>query len=260
MISNNKLYQNKQKTSSVTEAQNKIQQKDEKKKEKLVLEIKELEDAKFHHGRSFKTTPNWIVVHYTAMAGTSAKSCTKNFASTSREVSTHFFCDSKEIYRVVDEKHVAWHCGGGQVQQPIKDKKLTNEQFLDYGDKNNWRFKLAAENHIKWKNSGLDFIGNYDSFSVDICCIKEDKKTNSVKDQDWDFNPKAIENSAKIVAYLCYKYNIDLEYVIRHCDATGKPCPRPFVSLSGDKDKTKNDNRWLEFKNKVKEILEKYEF
>ena len=62
-------------------------------------------------------------------------------------------------------------------------------------------------------------------------------------------------NAAKTVAYLCKKYNIDLDHVIRHCDATGKPCPRPFVSLSGDKDPNLNDNRWIEFKKMVSEYV-----
>ena len=37
-------------------------------------------------------------------------------------------------------------------------------------------------------------------------------------------------------------------------------CPRPLVSLSGDKDQTVNDKRWIEFKENVKSILENYDF
>ena len=248
------------KSTNITEASVKNEKEESipKQPEKKINDItfKELKGAKFHHGRSFgKKKPHWIVVHYTAMPGVGAEKCTKSFATTSREVSTHFFCDSKEVYRCVDEDHVAWHCGGGQVQQPIKNKKLTNEQLVEYGDKYNWRFKLAAENHIRWKKEGLDFTGNYDSLSVDICCIKGSKKTQSVVDQDWDFNPKAVINAAKTVAYLCKKHNIDLNHVIRHGDATGKCCPRPFVSLPGDKDPTLNDRRWLEFKQMIEEYM-----
>jgi hypothetical protein len=230
-------------------------EKEEVKKENDIT-FKELKGAKFKYGSKFKNgAPHWIVVHYTAMAGVGAQKCTESFAKTTKSVSTHFFCDSKEVYRVVDEKHVAWHVCGGQVEQPIKGKKLTNEELVEYGDQYNWRFKLAAENHIRWIKEGKDFTGNYDSLSVDICCIKGSTKTTSVVDQDWDFNPKAVVNAAKTVAYLCKKHNIDLDHVIRHGDCSGKGCPRPFVSLPGDKDPTLNDRRWLEFKDMVKEYI-----
>lgn len=220
------------------------------------ITFKELKGAKFHHGSSFKNgAPHWIVVHYTAMIGVSAEKCTKSFANTTKAVSTHFFCDSKEVYRVVDEQHVAWHVCGGKVEQPFKNRDLSLEELVEYGDQPGWRYRLAAENHIKWKKNNDDFTGNYDSLSVDICCIKKSVKTTSVKDQDWDFNPKAVVNAAKTVAYLCKKHNIDLDHVVRHGDCSGKGCPRPFVSLPGDKDPTLNDRRWLEFKDMVKEYL-----
>lgn len=229
-------------------------------KKKFDIEFKEISGAKYKQGSRFKNTPKWIVVHYTAVIGASASSCAKSYAKTTRSVSTHFFCDSKDIYRVVDEKHIAWHVGDGQVLQPIQGKKLSLEQLIKHGDKSNWRFKTAAENHLKWKSNNDDFKGNSYAFGVDLCTLKTNKKSTSVKDEDWCFNELAIRNAEKCVAYLCHKYNIDLDHVIRHCDATGKPCPRPFVSLSGDKDKTKNDNEWINFKNNVKNILENYEF
>lgn len=264
----NKLFTPTPSTSTtITESTIDTKEKAPKEPEKKINDItfKELKGAKFHHGRSFKNgAPHWIVVHYTAMPGVSAEKCTKSFANTSREVSTHFFCDSKEVYRCVDEDHVAWHCGGGQVQQPIKNKKLTNEQFIEYGDKENWRFKLAAENHIEWKKNKDDFTGNYDSLSVDLCCIKGSKKTQSVIDQDWDFNPKAVINAAKTVAYLCKKHNIDLDHVIRHGDATGKPClpvnitevltPSGFVPLST----IKKDDVVIQYNKETNSLEETY--
>ena len=226
------------------------------KKNENDIEFQEIGGAKFNHGSRFKNgTPRWVVVHYTAMPGVGAESCTRSFSRTKRNVSTHFFCDSKGVYRVVDEQHIAWHVGDGKVSQPIKGKNLSHAELAEFGDRKDWRFKLAAENHIVWKNSSSDFKGNSDSFSVDICCIKGNNSTQSVSDQDWNFNPKAVLNAAKTVAYLCRKYKIDLDHVIRHCDATGKPCPRPFVSLLGDSDPTVNDNRWLEFKKMVKEYI-----
>lgn len=230
------------------------------KKKKFSIEFKEIKNAKYKNGGKFKTTPKWIVVHYTAVIGAGAKSCATSFAKTTRAVSTHFFCDSTDIYRCVDEKHIAWHVGNGTVQQPYKDKKLSLQELVDYGDKPNWRFKLAAENHLKWISDGEDFKGNSVAFGVDLCTLKKNKKSNSASDEDWYFNDGAIKNAEKCVAYLCHKYSIDIEHVIRHADATGKPCGRPFVSLSGDKDKTKNDNLWFDFKRNVQYYLDNYDF
>ena len=234
--------------------------KKEVEKQKFEIEFKELKDVKYQQGGRFKSTPKWIVVHYTAVIGASAKSCATSYSKSTKAVSTHFFCDSKEIYRVVDEKHIAWHVGDGQPVQPIKDKKLTLEELIQYGDKQNWRFKLAAENHLHWKEKKDDCLGNKEAFGVDICTLKKSKTTTSVKDEDWYFNENAVSNAEKCVAYLCNKYKIDLDHVVRHTDLTGKPCPRPFVSLSGDKDKSHNDERWIDFKNNVKNILENYSF
>jgi N-acetylmuramoyl-L-alanine amidase CwlA len=174
--------------------------------------------------KNLKKTPTWIVVHYTGIANASSKSCTKSYTKIKNAVSTHFFCDSKEVWRVVDEEHIAWQCGNGQVVQPKKDKTLSLKEIAQYGDVSDWRYKLAAENHIRWKQNGDDFQGNSESFGVDICTTKTNTKSNSVKDEDWDFNEKAVDNAAKVVAYLCLKYNISINNVIRHCDATGKPC------------------------------------
>ena len=261
----NTYYNNISETKNITTVDNSesftIQDHDTPtKKKKFSIEFKEIKNAKYKNGGKFKTTPKWIVVHYTAVIGAGAESCAKSYAKTTRAVSTHFFCDSSDIYRVVNEKYIAWHVGNGSVQQPYKDKKLSLKELVDYGDKTNWRFKLAAENHLKWISDGEDFKGNSVAFGVDICTLKKDKNSKYVTDDDWYFKEDAIKNAEKCVAYLCHKYSIDIEHVIRHADSTGKPCPRPMLSLSEDKDKTKNDNLWFDFKRNVQFILDNYNF
>ncbi len=46
---------------------------------------------------------------------------------------------------------------------------------------------------------------------------------------------------------LMQRYHIDTSHLIRHMDATGKPCPRPFVSLRADGN-AQNDHEWQVFK------------
>lgn len=75
---------------------------------------------------------------------------------------------------------------------------------------------------------------------------KVSNKTKKATDLDWYFEPEAIENTAKLVAYLAKKYNIDMDHIIRHSDATGKLCPQPFAWPP-----EKGDQSWNEFKNLV---------
>ena len=219
-------------------------------------------DLKFHYNSKFKKRPRWIVVHYSGIANASAKSCAKSISRTSRDVSTHFFVDEKEIINCVPESHVAWHVASGQVEQPYKKNKkyLTLDEIIERGDSSDWRFVLAAQNHKKWIKDGDDFRGNFDGLGVDLCVKKKDAKSDSVKDLDWYFEDATIEHAAALIAYLCVKYSIDLDHVIRHGDATGKPCPRPFISLSGDFKSIESvkfcDNCWEIFKEKIAKYIE----
>lgn len=202
----------------------------------------------FAHGSKFKNPPKWIVVHYTACAGVGAASMCKSM-SRNTGASSHFFVDSKSIYASVPLKYVAWHVAGGQCSQPDKDHPKTLEELSNYKAKD-WRFDLAAKNHIEWKSKKDDFLGNYYSIGIDICVLKKSDKSKKSTDTDWYFNPKAVENLAMMVAYLAKEYKIDLDHIIRHADATGKLCPQPFAWPA-----EQGDANWSDFKNKVAEYM-----
>lgn len=200
----------------------------------------------FAHGSKFKNgQPRWIVVHYTACAGTSAEGMCKSMSRV-KDASSHFFIDSKDICAAVPLKYVAWHVCGGKVQQPYKDKTLSLEELAKF-KANDWRYDLAANNHLKWQAEGEDFLGNYYSIGVDFCVLKKQTKTKKATDTDWYFNHDTVENVAKTVAYLANVYKIDDSHIIRHGDATGKLCPQPFAWPP-----EKGDVVWEEFKEKVR--------
>ena len=209
-------------------------------------------DYEFAHGSRFKNgQPRWIVVHYTACAGVSAKNMCKSMSRV-KDASSHFYIDSKDIYASVPLKYVAWHVGNGKVKQP-SGKELTLEE-LSTLKADDWRYDLAASNHLKWISEGEDFLGNSVSIGVDFCVLKKSTKTKKATDTDWYFNPDTVENVAKTMAYLANVYKISLDHIIRHVDATGKTCPRPFVSISPDEE---NDKKWEDFKEKVAEYMER---
>ena len=53
----------------------------------------------------------------------------------------------------------------------------------------------------------------------------------------------------RLCAWLCLKFDLDEEDVIRHYDVTGKNCPKYFVE---------NEDAWNQFKTEVGEELKSY--
>lgn len=53
----------------------------------------------------------YLVIHFTANDGDSAKNNADYFAREAPGVSAHYFVDEREIWQSVREKDIAWHCG-----------------------------------------------------------------------------------------------------------------------------------------------------
>ena len=53
----------------------------------------------------------YLVIHFTANDGDSAKINADYFAREAPGASAHFFVDEREIWQSVQEKDIAWHCG-----------------------------------------------------------------------------------------------------------------------------------------------------
>lgn len=198
----------------------------------------------YAHGKKFKANPQWIVVHYTACINTSAKTMCKAMKNNT-SASSHFYIDENDICSAVPEEYIAWHVGNGECKRPEAYKKTSLDELANY-KASDWRYDLAAKNHLKWQARGNDFSGNNCSIGVDLCVRKKSSTSKKATDKDWYFTECAIDNTAKTVAYLATKYNISIDHVIRHADATGKLCPQPFAWPPDA-----GDNQWAEFKSKV---------
>ena len=132
----------------------------------------------------------YIVIHYTANDGDTAKGNGNYFANNIVGVSSHYFVDDDSIINSVQDDYIAWAVGGNKYKY----------------------------------TKGAAFFGkctNADSISVELCDIKK----NGV----YDFTEATIKNAAELVKLLMEKYNVPIEKVIRHYDITGKICPKPFV-------------------------------
>lgn len=77
---------------------------------------------------------------------------------------------------------------------------------------------------------------NGDTVSIETCHPKEDGK----------YTKETYSSLVELTAWLCKKFDLNEEDVIRHYDVTGKICPKYFVE---------NEGAWKQFKEDVKEQL-----
>lgn len=73
---------------------------------------------------------------------------------------------------------------------------------------------------------------NFDTISIECCHTDETGK----------FNDATYDSVVRLCAYLCTKFNLEADAVIRHYDVTGKACPKYFVD---------NEEEWTKFKTAV---------
>lgn len=170
--------------------------------------------------------PEYIVIHYTGSPFQGIDRTVHYMTEYKSERSAHYVVDGERIAQVVAIDDAAWHVSDGSV----------NRRYERGKDAEAWHYSDA----------GAAFRGNRNSIGIELCVTKTDKKSVKVGDTDWDFTKGTVETAVKLVATLMNEFDIPLSHVIRHMDATGKPCPRPFVSLKGDGNRG-NDDRWLEF-------------
>lgn len=79
---------------------------------------------------------------------------------------------------------------------------------------------------------------NVDTVSIECCH----------PDETGQFTDATYRSVVELCAWLCLKFDLDEEDVIRHYDVTGKECPRYFVE---------NEDAWENFRADVKEALAK---
>ena len=205
---------------------------DKPKKALLNVETKKLSPFR---SRRKGCKPEYIVIHYTGTPFQGIDRAVSYMTEYRSEISAHFVVDGERIAQVVAIEDAAWHVSDGSV---------------------NRRYERGKDAEA-WHNSeaGAAFRGNRNSIGIELCVTKADKKSVMVGDTDWEFTSGTPETAARLIAAIMNEFDIPLDHVIRHMDATGKPCPRPFVSLKGDGNRD-NDERWAEFLETVKDYAD----
>ena len=110
--------------------------------------------------------------------------------------------------------------------------------FVD--DNSIWQCVLDKD--IAWHcgTNGTYYNGcrNSNSIGIEMCCYSNNGTL--------DMSDATINNTLDLAAYICKKYNISIDRVVRHYDVTHKNCPAPFV---------RDVSRWNDFKNRLSNML-----
>ena len=78
---------------------------------------------------------------------------------------------------------------------------------------------------------------NYDTISIECCH----------PDESGEFTEATYKSMVRLCAWLCLKFDLSQEDVIRHYDVTGKNCPKHFVE---------NEKAWEGFREDIKKAIE----
>ena len=89
-----------------------------------------------------------------------------------------------------------------------------------------------------WEVAYASNSRNIDTVSIECCHPDESGK----------FTDATYESVVNLCAWLCLKFDLTEEDVIRHYDVTGKDCPKYFVE---------HEDAWKDFRQDVKEALAK---
>ena len=81
--------------------------------------------SNFTMGRKQKI--QYLVIHYTANNGDTAKGNCNYFKSPNKNASAHYFVDEKEVWQSVEDNNTAWHCG---TKRQYYHTKCRNENAI----------------------------------------------------------------------------------------------------------------------------------
>ena len=80
--------------------------------------------------------------------------------------------------------------------------------------------------------------GTFDTISIECCH----------PDESGQFTDDTYQSLVELTAWLCNRFQLSSEDVIRHYDVTGKECPKYFVD---------HEDAWEQFRNDVQKQIDK---
>lgn len=102
------------------------------------MEIKKIPTKK---NRTIANNRNikYIVIHYVG-AVSSARNNALFFQNVNRQASAHYFVDENDIYQIVEDKDIAWHCGSNEYYCGARNSNSIGIEMCCY--KNNGKLDI----------------------------------------------------------------------------------------------------------------------
>ena len=126
--------------------------------------------------------------------------------------------NAKYFYSTYRAASASYFVDDSSIYQVVEDKDVA------------WHVGANSYKHPECRNSN--------SIGIEMCCF--------MNNGTLDISEKTVNNTLELAAYICKKYNISIDRVLRHYDVTGKTCPAPMVT---------NSARWGDFKNRLQQLL-----
>ena len=158
-----------------------------------MLPIKTMLARSDNYGGTRAMKDLWLVYHYTGNKTDTASANARYFQTGYRDSSANYFVDDDEIIQSVPDNYVAWAVG--------------STGWLDQAS------PYASKGHKYW-----GVATNVNTINIEMC------STNG------RHSAKTLQNAKELGQYLCDKYNIPNDHVIRHFDVNGKLCPITMVT------------------------------
>lgn len=178
-----------------------------------------------HITKSLGRKIKYLVIHYTAGGSSKKGAAMKNRnVFVSRAASADFCVDDETIVQVNPDcsNYYCWAVGDGK---------------------------------------GLYGITNSNAISIEICSNLDKGTSAAVPNHTgWHFTEASLDNAVKLSKILMSKYNIPIENVVRHYDASRKNCPGIIGWNKGDlynpitakkTGEKNNDLEWIKFKKRL---------
>ena len=116
--------------------------------EMIGIEYYEMPAHISNYTKSRKQSIKYIVVHYTANDGDTARNNGKYFSQPNRNASAHYFVDECEIIQSVKDIDIAWHCGAKSYKHELcrNDNSIGIEMCSEKDDKGQYYINQATQN------------------------------------------------------------------------------------------------------------------
>ena len=120
----------------------------------------------------------WIVIHYTANNGDTAKGNCNYFSKEYRGASANYFVDENEIWQCVEGKDIAWHVGANKYYNNCRNDNSIGIELCSRIDKNGqYYFKdktilnavELTKMLMKKYNIGIDHVCRHYDVTRKIC-------------------------------------------------------------------------------------------